>query len=960
MYTEYFGLREEPFSNTSDPQFFYPNPANQKAYTTLLTGICERKGFLLLTGEAGTGKTTLLRRLMGDLEASGHDVFFENTGLTTANLDDLAHFVYAELGIADNEKGPAQKFQALSAYLAALVKVKEESTGVLLIDEAQNLPAHVLGSLRFLSPIDMTSEKFLLPIVLVGQPELEFKLAQPELRSIKQRIALQCRLECLKEPEVPLFIQHRLRVAGCAREDLFAPKAMAQIALYSQGVPRLINILCDNALLQAYKTVQQTVSASVIDDVAVSLRLGQLAEPKLSLSVTDYRTSSAQRARAAVLEQQTDGPLASLRTPGWENPTRSSVPASSERWPWTFLIVSLLFPSVLTIGFLYHRPVPILSLFALPSPEVTWISPVAEPGQAIVVAEGQKLEFTVTATSPQPEPLQYVWLLNGDEQGRGQTWTYQPSFEEGGSALKDVTVRVVDQANQTVAWHWQVRVQDVNRTPSLVMAAPSAETLEVPAGQAQRFSVEATDPDSKDQLTYVWSLNGQEVARGRSWDFVPALTAAASRHRITVVVADKEEAVIERAWTIAVLTAPPQLPQIMQATPTAQKVKMPEGQKLRFAVQAASPRPGPLQYVWLLDGHEQGRGRIWTYQPSFEDGGKLKVVSVRVSDHDNSTVERSWQIQVHQVNHPPMIIKASPPGKTVEVPADKEQPFSVEVTDPDKGEQLTYVWTLDGQEVAREPQWSFRMPLTSAGRNQHRVQVEVGDASGLKNHQIWNVIPTGALAPLPSPPQIVAAQPPDDNVIVSAGETLVFSLAAELPESSGADARQLQYQWSVNGAPPQITQGGRFNFRETVPSHYQLIATAISPNGLQSAPQKWTIEVRPTEGLSSPVSLSEEEVRVWLETHRQALEEKNVEALVGLGIVPSQEADRARKILSQYNSFRVAFRDITIRIDGSHAEVSFFRVDTIDGHQVSHHDRKAFILEKGANERLTARPQSPL
>jgi type II secretory pathway predicted ATPase ExeA len=267
MYTEYFGFREKPFNVTPDPRFFYSNAVYQEAYASLLYGIRERKGFVVLTGEVGTGKTTLLRRLMANLDESIHFVFFYNTTLT---FEELLTFVCEDFGLQAEGKTSLQKIQLLNAFLLSCLQ--QGGTGVLLIDEAQNLSDDVLENLRLLSNLETSSEK-LLQVVLVGQPELEKKLAQPRLRQFRQRVAIQARLDVLKDREIGPFIFHRLRLVGYESSDLFPPQTIDRICKYARGTPRLINVICDNALLLAYGTEQKVVSVEMIEEVAHDLRL---------------------------------------------------------------------------------------------------------------------------------------------------------------------------------------------------------------------------------------------------------------------------------------------------------------------------------------------------------------------------------------------------------------------------------------------------------------------------------------------------------------------------------------------------------------------------------------------------------------------------------------------------------------------------------------------------------------
>jgi general secretion pathway protein A len=295
MYNSYFGFREKPFNVTPDPRFFYSNRAYDEAYSTLLYGIRERRGFILLTGEVGAGKTTILRRLMNNLDGTVRFVFFYNTTLT---FEEMLSFTCEELALSVRGGGRLRKIQALNEFLIA--QLKKGGTAALLIDEAQNLGDDVLENLRLLSNLETGSEK-LIQIVLVGQPELEEKLAQPRLRQILQRIAVRYRLDRLKDKEVGPFIDYRLRAVGYKENALFTPEAVQQIAFYSKGIPRLINILCDNSLLVAYATSQKKVSADIIKETARDLRLEspvQVAKPGTQTADAALRESKERKLQA--------------------------------------------------------------------------------------------------------------------------------------------------------------------------------------------------------------------------------------------------------------------------------------------------------------------------------------------------------------------------------------------------------------------------------------------------------------------------------------------------------------------------------------------------------------------------------------------------------------------------------------------------------------------------------------
>jgi type II secretory pathway predicted ATPase ExeA/S1-C subfamily serine protease len=259
VYATYFGLREKPFNATPDARFFYTNPSYREAYATLLYGIRERKGFIALTGEVGTGKTTLLRRLMDNMDPTIKVVFLYNT---TLEFDELVEFICGELKIVVNGLSRVGRLQALE-------------------------------NLRLISNLETATAK-LLQIVLVGQPELEWKLADPALRQVTQRITVRHRLQRLSDAEVEPFIDHRLRVMGRQRQDLFTDDAIRKLIPYVNGIPRLINVVCDNALLVAYGMDATRVTGAIIDEVIADLRL-RAPGPPPTKSPTPRHTERLER-----------------------------------------------------------------------------------------------------------------------------------------------------------------------------------------------------------------------------------------------------------------------------------------------------------------------------------------------------------------------------------------------------------------------------------------------------------------------------------------------------------------------------------------------------------------------------------------------------------------------------------------------------------------------------------------
>lgn len=268
MYNGYFGFAESPFNVTPDPRFFYTNHVYREAFSALRYGIEAKKGFIVITGEVGTGKTTMLRKLMRTLAESIHSVFIFNT---LVSFSELLQLILHDLGLNPKEPTRIAMLQELNDYL--IKQLRRGHVVTVLIDEAQNLSDEALEGLRLLSNLETDQEK-LLQIVLMGQPELKAKLDQPGLRQLKQRVAFQCQLAPLKPEEIGSYIDLRLRAVGYAGKDLFQPDAVLRIAFFSQGIPRLINIICDNALLNAYAESKNVVSAQMIEEVGRDLRLG--------------------------------------------------------------------------------------------------------------------------------------------------------------------------------------------------------------------------------------------------------------------------------------------------------------------------------------------------------------------------------------------------------------------------------------------------------------------------------------------------------------------------------------------------------------------------------------------------------------------------------------------------------------------------------------------------------------
>jgi general secretion pathway protein A len=296
MYDQHFGFLEPPFSVTPDPRFSYTNSLYQEAFATLRYGVETRKGFVVITGEAGTGKTTLLRRFMRNVESTVHTAFIFNPHL---DLNELLRLILNDLGIACPTTDKLTMMAQLNDYL--IEQLRKDHVVSLLIDEAQDLSDEMLEELRLLSNLETDREK-LIQIVLMGQPELERNLDRQKLRQLKQRVAIRCRLAPLEYEEVGPYIESRLEIAGYSGKELFVPGAIKKMADYSKGIPRLINVLADNALLIAYAGSQTKVAAKIIDEAARDLQLREVVKVKPSAAISDF-TIPEKRANGASAPQ---------------------------------------------------------------------------------------------------------------------------------------------------------------------------------------------------------------------------------------------------------------------------------------------------------------------------------------------------------------------------------------------------------------------------------------------------------------------------------------------------------------------------------------------------------------------------------------------------------------------------------------------------------------------------------
>jgi type II secretory pathway predicted ATPase ExeA len=269
IYCDHFGLTREPFNITPDPSFLYLSDSHKEALAQLVYGIKARRGFVVLTGEVGTGKTTLIQCLLDELNGTTKTALIFNM---IVSPQDLLRYVCEKFGLVNYQENHKELHDYISLLEHFLLESYQKGENVaLIIDEAQNLSAEVLENVRLLSNFETAREK-LLQILLVGQPELGTRLNRADVRQIKQRVALRHHLSPLNRAECEKYIAKRLEIAGGSM-SLFSSAAIAAVHSYSTGIPRLVNILCDNGLLTAYALRKASVEAAMIAEIARELQL---------------------------------------------------------------------------------------------------------------------------------------------------------------------------------------------------------------------------------------------------------------------------------------------------------------------------------------------------------------------------------------------------------------------------------------------------------------------------------------------------------------------------------------------------------------------------------------------------------------------------------------------------------------------------------------------------------------
>jgi general secretion pathway protein A len=259
MYLDYYGLKENPFNVTSDPSFLYLSRTHREALDHLKYGITQRKGFVEVTGEVGAGKTTLCRALLNQLQDNVKTSYIFNPGLPETQLLEA---ILEDLGMTPVRRSKVKIIKQLNEFL--LEQLKEDNNVVLIIDEAQNLRPRTLETIRMLSNLETEKEK-LLQIILVGQPELRDKLRDHGMLQLRQRISIRFHITALEESEIDMYIMHRLNVASIEKNIEITDGALKDIYDYTKGIPRVINVVCDKALLLGYVHGTRLIEKGIIE-----------------------------------------------------------------------------------------------------------------------------------------------------------------------------------------------------------------------------------------------------------------------------------------------------------------------------------------------------------------------------------------------------------------------------------------------------------------------------------------------------------------------------------------------------------------------------------------------------------------------------------------------------------------------------------------------------------------------
>jgi general secretion pathway protein A len=274
IYLNFYGLEREPFGVTPDPEFLFMTPGHREALAQLLYGIQERKGFILVTAEVGMGKTTLLQALRQELDSTTAVAYVSNSMLP---FQGILEYMLEEFELEKPGESHTQRLVTLQNFLVERHRIGQNT--VLILDEAQNLYPQTLEQIRLLSNFETTKEK-ILQIILVGQPELLARLDMPELRQLRQRIGMVCSIPPMTRAGTRNYIRTRLRMAGAQDLGLFGEEALQRISEHAEGIPRIVNTVCDHCLLIGYADQNRRIDRSIVEQAIEYLEAGRRPRPR--------------------------------------------------------------------------------------------------------------------------------------------------------------------------------------------------------------------------------------------------------------------------------------------------------------------------------------------------------------------------------------------------------------------------------------------------------------------------------------------------------------------------------------------------------------------------------------------------------------------------------------------------------------------------------------------------------
>jgi len=520
---------------------------------------------------------------------------------------------------------------------------------------------------------------------------------------------------------------------------LFPPETIQRVARYSQGVPRLINVICDNALRIAYRTRRDTVSPGVIEEVADGLRL------KRGFSFVEEKGESRATPPPHVSEllwQEAEPPLLAKTALGFHQARLFSG--------------LLLFLAAATGLLVYMTPLPAPVPSALQSPALTPLAslgalPEQEDVAAAVeekqLASERKIDSLDRGSLPPSQTAErgemiFKSIIQHYPQVRPLVWGLATKNPKVAIFLPETVWTQLTKEDQVSLTLFAAGLVPLIRTkPDAYVGAvrtdPRYKAFRARIARlcAECWAIGVGRPtfDEKGILFEQILVQG-DAAWEKSAPGSKGVKASEFLQGGHVVSLEKQK--------LAVAPAPPVITQAYPLVAPGQEIVVAEGERCIFSIEAESLRNGLLRYTWLFNGRRRGRGKTWTYQPGFDEGGeRLKEVKVLVADQSGGTVARVRTVRVTNVNRPPLIAVASPREEALEITSGEYWPFFVYAADPDKDDELVYTWFLNGQEVARGQQWELHMSATPSSPPEQQVKVEVTDKGGLRDQRTWHIVP---------------------------------------------------------------------------------------------------------------------------------------------------------------------------------------------------------------------------